>query len=77
MSAAASHGMSGWFHWSHARICPSGEMRGAATKSGPLTSTSGSDGWWAASRTISLTTSVAPVAGVPLAHADQDLAVRG
>ena len=60
MSVAESHGMSGWFHWSHARICPSGEMRGAATKSGPLTSTSGSDGWWAASRTISFTTSVAP-----------------
>ena len=33
-------GMSGWSHSSQARRSPSGDRRGAATKSGPLTSTS-------------------------------------
>ena len=35
----ASHGMSGWSHSSQASSEPSGEGRGAATKSGPETST--------------------------------------
>ena len=41
------------------RRCRPGDSRGAATKSGPLTSTSGSPGTWASSTTTSLTTSIA------------------
>lgn len=61
VSSTSSHGIDGWFQDSQARVLPSGEIRGAATKSGPLTSTSGSDGARASSRTISLTTSAAGV----------------
>ena len=43
-SCAASHGIAGWFHCSQASVPPSGDSRGAATKSGPVTSTSGSPG---------------------------------
>ncbi len=57
-SCVASHGIDGWFHCSQASVPPSGLSRGAATKSGPLTSTSGSEGACAASRTISFCTSV-------------------
>ena len=41
-SSVESHGMFGWSHWIHARRLPSGEIRGLATKSGPVTSTAGS-----------------------------------
>ena len=43
-SRVSSHGIDGWFHCSQASDLPSGLIRGAATKSGPVTSTSGSDG---------------------------------
>jgi hypothetical protein len=59
MSWVSSHGIDGWFHCSQASVVPSGLRRGAATKSGPLTSTSGSEGRSAASRTTSLRTSAA------------------
>ena len=54
-----------------------GDRRGAATKSEPLTSTSGSPGVCASSRTISLTTSVGRRAVVALAHADDRRCRRG
>ncbi|ALL77832.1 hypothetical protein AD006_25555 [Pseudonocardia sp. EC080610-09] len=59
VSSTSSHGIDGWSQDSQARVAPSGEIRGAATKSGPVTTTSGADGSRASSRTISLTTSVA------------------
>ena len=58
---AASHGMSGWSHRSHASD-PSGPQRGSETKSEPLTSTSTVPS--AATRTTALRTSAAvPAAG--------------
>ena len=53
----ASHGMSGWSHSSQHTAPPSGLHRGPATKSGPLTSTSGADGRSASRRTIVFTAS--------------------
>ena len=59
MSTVSSHGMDGWSQETQASRSASGDRRGAATKSGPVTSTSGSLGARASRRTISLTTSVA------------------
>ena len=56
-SSVESHGMSGWFHWIQASWLPSGETRGLATKSGPLTRTAGSPLPSAGTATISLTAS--------------------
>jgi hypothetical protein len=43
-SSVASHGIDGWFQRIQANRVPSGLSRGAATKSDPVTSTSGSPG---------------------------------
>ncbi len=59
-SSVPSHGMSGWFHCSQHRARPSGLTRGAATKSGPVTRTTGSPPASASTATISLAASVRP-----------------
>jgi hypothetical protein len=58
-SSVSSHGIDGWSHCTQASAAPSGDSRGAATKSGPLTRTSGSERRSEESRTTSLRTSTA------------------